>query len=167
MRCLCPSSYFCVHLSSQQSQTLGVGSSHIQRYPAKGITVMHTVAAASLLFILQVRKPPPTYTQSLTAPIMETNMETQILWGYFSCALPWTRFSLLLWRLKPSSSCFCGLQNVAVIRAGLSIQHEGGDGSLTADRDTKGLSISMLACIINKTLKTLYVKLLLLVKMLQ
>lgn len=89
--------------------------------------VMHTVAAASLQFILQARKPPPTYTQSLTAPIMETNMETQILWGYFSCAQPWARFSLLLWCLKPSSSCCTGLQNVAVIEPGLSIQHEGGD----------------------------------------
>lgn len=40
-----------------------MGSSHIQRYPAKGIMVMHTVAAASLQFILQASKPPPTYTQ--------------------------------------------------------------------------------------------------------
>lgn len=87
---------------------------------------MHTVAAVSLELVLQAKKPPPTYTQSLMAPIMATNMETQILWGYFSCAHPWVRFGFLFWFLTASSSCCLGLQNVAVIETGLSLQHEGG-----------------------------------------
>lgn len=42
---------------------------------------MHTVAAAAatLQFISQARKQPPTYIQSLTAPIMAANMESQSL----------------------------------------------------------------------------------------
>lgn len=66
-------------LPDQQILTFGVGSSHIQWSPAEGIIVMQTVAEATLQFIFHSRKPPPTYTQSLMAPIMETNMETQIL----------------------------------------------------------------------------------------
>lgn len=48
---------------SQQSQTLEVGSSHIQQYPANGIIVMHIVGPACLQFILQARKEGHTYTR--------------------------------------------------------------------------------------------------------
>lgn len=48
---------------SQQIQTLEVGSSRIQQYPANSIIVTRTVGPACLQFILQAKKEGHTYTR--------------------------------------------------------------------------------------------------------
>lgn len=59
---------------------IGRGSLHIQRYPAEVIVVMHTVAAAAdFQFVYRPGSSLPPTLKSLTAPFMETNMDTQIL----------------------------------------------------------------------------------------
>lgn len=74
---------FFLLLCAVESAKPNFGSGFLPHPVVYGTMLMHTVAAASLQLILQARKPPPNYTQSLTVPIMETNMKTQILRGIF------------------------------------------------------------------------------------